>query len=379
MKRVAIIGNDGRAHYEFHQSIQERFRRSGRNTGNNMFWYAVSNQISAPKDYYGWSADTKRINATADCLVIVAANWIFEKGDLSALANVLERVTVPVVVVGLGVQAPNAERQLDLKPGTLRFVDLLREKKIDVCVRGESTGEWLKERGLENVHVTGCPSNFINPTLNLGEVIEAKFNRNVSNVVISVAASPAHAAANSKLAQLVADRNWLCIVQDPIDVLDVIAGNLDNAAGLERLRQSMLPMPSDEADVGTWVLNHYQAFYDAEAWMDGLKRYDLQIGTKLHGSMACFQAAVPSIFVTHDLRTKELAASMGVPSVSRGDMLKSASVEELVEKAAFDGAEYDTNRKYRAGIYADVLAKHNIPMSQALTNLAAHSKEPVAA
>jgi hypothetical protein len=379
MKRIAIIGNDGRANYEFHHSVPERFRRSGRNTGNNMFWYAVSNQITAPKDYYSWSADTKRINETADCLVIVAANWIFEKGDLSALANVLERVTVPIVVIGLGVQSPNAERQLDLKAGTIRFVDLLREKKISVCVRGESTGEWLKDRGVENVYVTGCPSNFINPKLNLGEIIAAKFTRKANNIVISVEASPAHAAANSKLAQLVAARNWLCIVQDPVDVLDVISGNLDNVAGLERLKQSQLPMPPEGANAATWFLNHYEAFYDAEAWMDSLKRYDLQVGTKLHGSMACFQAAVPSLFVTHDLRTKELAASMGVPNVSRAELLKAQSVEELVEKAAFDGVKYDKNRRYRADIYASVLAKHNIPISKALTELASGSEKADAA
>jgi uncharacterized protein YggU (UPF0235/DUF167 family) len=379
MKRVAVIGNDGRANFEYFQSLAERFKRSGRNTGNNMFWYAVANHIAAPKEYYSWSADTNRINGTADCLVIVAANWIFERGDLSALANVLERVTVPVVVVGLGVQSPNAERQLDLKPGTLRFVDLLRDKNIAVCVRGASTSEWLKNKGLKNVHVTGCPSNFINPMPNLGEIVEAKFKRKANNVVISVEASPAHAAANAKLSQLVEARRWLCIVQDPVDVLDVIAGNLENAAGLSRIEISKLPMPPAGTEASTWFLNHYEAFYDAEAWMDSLKRYDLQVGTKLHGSMACFQAGVPSIFVTHDLRTQELAACMGVPSVTRAEMLKASSLEELVEKAAFDGAEYDRNRRYRASIYAGVLENHNIPMSRALTGLISNAKESAAA
>ncbi len=344
-----------------------------------MFWYAVSNQIAASKEYYSWSADTKRINDTADCLVIVAANWIFERGDLSALANVLQRVNVPVVVVGLGVQSPNAERQLDLKPGTLRFVDLLREKKVAVCVRGESTGKWLADRGVENVYVTGCPSNFINPMPNLGEVVAERFRRKVNNVVISVEASPAHAAANAKLVELVEARRWRCIVQDPVDVLDVIGGNIGNAAGLERLALSKLPMPPADIDASTWFLDHYAAYYDAEAWMDELRRYDLQVGTKLHGSMACFQAGVPSIFVTHDLRTQELAAAMAVPCVTRPEMLRVSSLEELIEKTAFDGARFDRNRRDRASIYAGVLASHGIPMSKALQTLISQNEEPVAA
>lgn len=377
MKQVSILGNPGRSLHEFHETVEQRFKRSGLNTGNNMFWYAVDNHIASPKSFVGWHANPKVINETSDCLVIVAANWIYEANDLTQIADIIEKTTVPIVVVGLGVQAPNATHTLVLKPGTQRFVDLLRDKDVYVCCRGQATADWLETQGVKNLLVTGCPSNFINPKLNLGKIIEHRFKAEFRDVVVSVEASPSHARYNEKLFSLVKGRNWLGILQDPLNVLEVLQGNVSIENGVERIEKSALPMPPEGMDHKTWFIRQYRAFYDAETWIDDLQRYDFQIGTKLHGSMAAFQGGVPSIFVTHDLRTQELAEAMCVPAVTREQMLAADSLEELVDLAAFNGDRYDKNRRQRARLYAEMLTSLGLHISKPLQEMSA--PEPVIA
>lgn len=377
MTRVSILGNSGRSLNEFYAPVEKRFQRSGLNTGNNMFWYAVDNHISSQKSFIGWHATSQQINESSDCLILVAANWIYAANDLTPVANMIEDVGVPIIVIGLGVQAPSASSPLVLKPGTQKFVDLLREKAAHVCVRGAATAEWLISAGIENVYVTGCPSNFVNPKLNLGQIIADKFKHELKDVVVSVEASPSHEEPNRKLFELVASFDWVGVVQDPLAVLEVVRGNVAYEGGLDRFERSGLPMPPDGTDSKTWFIQRFRAYYDAEAWMDDLQRYDFQIGTKLHGSMACFQAEVPSIFVTHDLRTQELAEAMCVPAVTRDQMMAASSIRELIELANFDGQLYDENRRMRASIYADLLSNFGLLTSPSLREMSSGSRRPL--
>lgn len=369
MTRVCILGNSGRSLHEFHAPIETRFRRSGLNTGNNMFWYAVDAHVTSPKSFVGWDADPKQINETSDCFVIVAANWISAASDLTPIADMIEDVTVPILVIGLGVQVLSATDEISLKPGTRRFVALLRDKDAHVCVRGVATANWLASQQVRNIHITGCPSNFINPKLNLGRTIADKFKRQLRDVILSVEASPLHARGNRKLFALAKDYNWLGIAQDPLNVLEVIHGNINSDGGLEIMEAAALPLPPDGKVAKTWIIQRYRAYYDAETWMDELQRYDLQIGTKLHGSMACFQAEVPSLFVPHDLRTLEMTAAMGLPVVTPFQVLAANSMRELIDLAEFDGQAYDANRQQLAQTYASVLANHGLKISNSLQEL----------
>ena len=85
MNRVSILGNSGRSLHEFHAPVEKRFQRSGLNTGNNMFWYAVDNHISSQKTFIGWHTTSRQINDSSDCLILVAANWIYSANDLTPL------------------------------------------------------------------------------------------------------------------------------------------------------------------------------------------------------------------------------------------------------------------------------------------------------
>ncbi|MBM6583360.1 polysaccharide pyruvyl transferase family protein [Microvirga sp. BT689] len=369
MSRVCILGNSGRSLHEFYAPVERRFRRSGLNTGNNIFWYAVDAHIASPKTFLRWNADPKQINQGSDCLVIVAANWISEAIDLTIIANMLENVTVPIIVIGLGIGVLDLADEIILKPGTQRFITLLRDKDAHVCVRGTATAKWLAKQQIKHIHIAGCPSNFINPKLNLGRIIADKFLRQINDVVLSVEASPLHAKGNRKLFALAKDYNWLGIAQDPLNVLEVIHGNVNADGGLEGMKAAALPLPPDGTDAKTWIIQHYRAFYDAETWMDELQRYDLQIGTKLHGSMACFQAEVPSLFVPHDLRTLEMTAAMCLPVVTPFQVLAANSLRELIDLAEFDGQVYDTNRQQLARTYSGVLANHGLQISNSLQEL----------
>ena len=46
-----------------------------------------------------------------------------------------------------------------------------------------------------------------------------------------------------------------------------------------------------------------------------MKKYDLYLGTRLHGAIAALNAGVPALLFCHDSRTLEAAEFCGIPNV----------------------------------------------------------------
>jgi hypothetical protein len=372
LTRVTLIGRSGRSQAGFAKTTAERFRETGNNTGNNLFFYAVSQQIGGDKRHALWDTPTDLIRAQSDAIVIVAANWIYDHFDLGPVARILEATDVPTVVVGLGVQAPHENVAFNLKPGTERLLAILRERNIPVCARGEATARLLEANwGVRNVVPTGCPSNFINPAPDLGARIAARAERAPVSALISLEASPSHKAANEALIRQLAGVDWRVVLQDPQRYLEIIRApwSVDEAEAVELLGAAGLWHPEPGQPFHAYVLRHLEAFYDTEAWIDYASRLDFATGTKLHGNMACLQGGVPTVFLSHDLRTAELADIMQVPHVSRQKALTLPSPAALWEEARFSAASYDARRLELATRYADVLVRSGIPVSPSLLAL----------
>ena len=76
----------------------------------------------------GYDFNPDEVNASYDRIVIPAANWISPWTDLGALADALDEVEVPIVVVGIGAQSGIEMSIPDLKPGTARLLKVLSGK-----------------------------------------------------------------------------------------------------------------------------------------------------------------------------------------------------------------------------------------------------------
>ncbi len=72
------------------------------------------------------------------------------------------KLKMPVVVMGIGIQRKEGLKE-QLPAGTLKFLEVLRNKESFFLTRGYFTAEFLREQGMKFVKPTGCPSLYFSP------------------------------------------------------------------------------------------------------------------------------------------------------------------------------------------------------------------------
>ena len=157
----------------------------GNNTGNLVFSQAVYRLLSTADNDLETSGLAKShprvINSRFDHVVIPLANAFRPTyiETLDALSNLIEQLTIPVTVLGVGEQASLTGVYKDadsVKPATTRFVRAVLDHSPSIGVRGERTRDYLNSLGFgdEHVKVIGCPSMFMyGPDLHVEKKVES--------------------------------------------------------------------------------------------------------------------------------------------------------------------------------------------------------------
>src|SRR5688500_12237553 len=157
----------------------------GNNTGNLVFGQAVYRLLSTPDAHLETSglAGTHRraINSRLDHAVspLASAFRVSYSDRLDALSTLIEQLTIPVSVLGVGSQASldGTYRDADrVKPAATRFVRAVLNRSPSIGVRGEQTRDYLKSLGFGDEHgkVIGCPSMFMyGPDLHVEKKVES--------------------------------------------------------------------------------------------------------------------------------------------------------------------------------------------------------------
>ena len=195
--------------------------------------------------------------------------------------------------------------------------------------------------------------------------------RPIESAIVSVEATPSHAAANAALLGMLGHIEWKCVLQNPLRYLEILRpanGQLPADAETDLAAAGLIA--GKPGSLRQYVLQRLEAFYDAEAWLDFASRYDFSMGTKLHGNMASFQAGVPTVFLGHDVRTRELADIMQVPTVGLKDAVELGSPERIWARVGFSGEAYDQRRSELARRYVTALAQHGIEVVPWLSRIA---------
>ena len=362
--KLAIIGNPGFVDRSFEKKTEAIYAECGNNTGNLVFWHAFNGHVAnIEKQFYGFHFDPAAINK-CDSLVFILANHVNPSFDLGFLAERLDKVTVPVLAVGLGVQMPFGAEVGDLPQGSKDFFAVLARKASQIGVRGETTKQALSRLGIDNVVVVGCISNFIADkfasVLAAMDFRKAAFksvllNNDFINSVLPL----------SLLALALFPRaNFDFIVQAPIDLLRLTRNERERITPdyMATLRRAIQPFvargESEEA-----ILRRVFSPFDTSAWLEFVKRYDFAFGSRMHGNMVCFQAGVPTIFVAHDGRTAELLSTMELPRIDIVAASQITSREQLLDAVNFDPAAHLDRRSMLATRYRAMLAEAGLPRS----------------
>ena len=309
------------------------------NSGNLVFSDAAFKILSTPGTEVvsaGTRADVSaagRINDEYDVFVVPLANAFrpsFER-QLRRLTRLVQRLKIPVVVLGVGAQAGlnyDATRLAPLTPLVKEFVSAVLDRSASIGVRGEFTEQYLRDLGFQDVEVIGCPSLFLHGDrlpIHKAESLTPESRLSVNG---------SHSALrNKRLAALLA-RTYA-------DYPNVrfVGQNLSEA------RQLHWRDLSDPNSRVTSIPTHpshplYQAdkvrlYIDPITWIRELADVDYSFGSRIHGNIAALLAGTPATVICADSRTLELARYFEIPHHRLSDLPADMNAADLYAAADF--------------------------------------------
>jgi hypothetical protein len=291
----------------------------GNNTGNLVFSQAVYRLLSAAGtdvETSGLARSHPRvINSRFDHVVIPLANAFRSTylETLDALSNLIEQLTIPVTVLGVGSQASlkGVYKGADtVDPATTRFVRAVLNHSPSIGVRGDHTRDYLKSLGFgdEHVKVIGCPSMFMyGPNLKVEKKVESlsydsPIAFNVSPYVPEMGPLSLYAAEHFP--------NLVYMAQNIQTLELMLYGSYPKGKRMNAMAASGAPITLEHPLIRS---DRVRFFLDPKTWFQHLAEYDFSFGTRIHGNIAALLAGTPALLLAHDSRTLELAEYHEIP------------------------------------------------------------------
>ncbi|MEV8224929.1 polysaccharide pyruvyl transferase family protein [Streptomyces sp. NPDC079167] len=310
------------------------------NAGNLIFSDAAHKLLTTPRAEVfsnGIRTDpaaAERMNEEFDVFVVPLANAFrptFER-PLKRMTQLIKKLRIPVVVLGVGAQADlkyDASRLKAMEPTVREFVTEVLNRSASIGVRGEFTEQYLKNMGFRDVEVIGCPSMFMN-----GETftLDKKTESLTTDSRISVNGS--HSAVRSHGLDAIIRQahkrypNLRFIGQNLLEAELLHWRQTSNPIGAQT---SMPTHPSHPM----YREGKVRLYVDPATWIEELRAFDFSFGSRIHGNIAALLAGVPSTVLCSDSRTLELCRYFGIPHRKISETPKNIDPAELYEAADF--------------------------------------------
>ncbi|MEH3034767.1 MAG: polysaccharide pyruvyl transferase family protein [Aeromicrobium erythreum] len=301
----------------------------GKNSGNLVFSASAQRLVSAPgvqvEPLPMWNLvrEVERINDEGTPVVLPLAN-AFRRDFLPQLRDLtafVERLTVPLTILGVGAQG-SADYALQpddaVDEATRRFVRAVLERGPSIGVRGQFTADYLASLGFTETRVIGCPSMFLHgPDLTVRE--ERPPLRWDSPIAVNL--TPDVPVPTGWLRDIAAYyRRAVYVPQDANDLRVMLGGAA--LAGPDDDYPGHLAHPFLAEDRTRFYLH-------APTWIEAMRAQAFVFGHRIHGNVAALLAGTPAHVVAHDSRTRELADYFEIPCTLARDVTPGTTVEEL--------------------------------------------------
>jgi Polysaccharide pyruvyl transferase len=367
-----ILGINDSVDGSYALSTDRVYALTGHNTGNLAFHYALVKILGGHQDALPWHTPPERLNQMRRTGVIPCANQLGSHADYGNLAVRFKMLDIPLLAIGLGAQGDAKYETLPEVPeGSVSWVREIANRSVgdapNIGVRGPFTLKVLEKYGLaDKAVVTGCPTLFLNPTPNLGKMIEEKAKNSFDHVAVA-AGHPkwGHLSRiEASLGRILEETGGSYIVQSPMESVAIARGEatLLSQPDLEESRNFVCP-GMELADFVKWSRRYYRLYLNVSEWMECLRGYDFVIGARIHGVILGLQAGIPGLCIAHDSRTRELCETMKVPFVMASDISSGVKLPDLRDMFTFDSNEFDHNRRELARTLDNILKQNQLPES----------------
>ncbi|MDX3883206.1 MAG: polysaccharide pyruvyl transferase family protein [Sphingomonas sp.] len=378
--KIGIISTGGAGKIADWQkfSLRELYDRVGYNTGNLAFWGGIAKTISDEMEFLPWDFIPEDVHERFDLLLFPAANQLAAGVDLGFMADRFERANLPLIVAGLGTQSHSASDDVELTPGTQRWLSVVSERTAEIGVRGERSRDVLARYGIHNVTVIGCPSLFINEDPFLGRRIHHKYVEGGEKFLFCQGEMSAHSMPQERaLFSLARKFRAPYICQAPDIVLALASGISDELTfdGMKRIRNYYCPNISFD-EMLDFAEYNMRAFFDFEEWISFAQQHDFSVGARLHGNFLALQAGVPAMVVCQDGRMSELANTIQCPTIDPGLLRHDMGKLDFYRRFRFDHDAFDRNRADLAARYMKLFSAMGVSLKDYVARIAAPGLPP---
>ena len=372
--RIGIVGSYKKFE-SFHLDSESLVPLNTKNIGNLMFRYAVSRDIGnfTPIDT---QMDPAEVREKVDVVVYPMANNINPSFNMGPTARFIEQCKLPIMVIGLGAQAELGKTiEKQLPDGSVRFMSVIGEYCTEISVRGEFTASVIEGYGVKNTVVTGCPSNFINPNPALGVALDNEVQRVLKNGTTKTAIYSQLGGKNFdepniesevRLYDLVKNDRYHYVHTFPAELIDYSRGAAQVRPQWKNNLRKKLDPETDSFEFEKHFRQSSTTFTSVEAWMEFSRSLDFSVGKRVHGCLNTIQSGTASALIVHDERTKELANTIGLPTLSLANVDESSSVDQMIEKVMFNGKKYDQTRHELFSRYKNIYSDSNVHLTNTL-------------
>ena len=303
----------------------------GENVGNLVFSQSSFRLLSASNSkvrrYRGEPAWW--LNQTADAFVIPLANAFRPNfvNTMNQLSSRIEKLKIPVVVLGVGAQAKRDDDET-VKQAARRFVAAVLEHSASIGVRGEYTKSYIQSLGFaeSNIEVIGCPSMFMR-----GDELPVRMKTETitTDTPLALTLSP-YRKKMGDIANANYERypNLTYFAQDKSTLRLLLGGEY-----IGKNSWPNMPISLDHP----LIKNHQTVFpLDPKPWIEALSKRDFTFGTRIHGAISSIIAGTPALLIAHDSRTKELAEYHKIPYLTLKEAESRALAEDLYQQVSIE-------------------------------------------
>ncbi len=304
MSQVRRIANTG--NYLIGEGAAESLR--GHDVTYLPFWHLANNREA--EDLFA------QVNREFDLCVFASANLLRPGYSADLEAEIFAKLKMPVVVMGIGIQRKEGLKEL-LPAGTLKFLDVLKNKESFFLTRGYFTAEFLREHGMRFVKPTGCPSLYFAPNEmkrslaglanpDLAKVQKIAFGGYLGSVADTIV--DAHALLKS-------DSVASYVVQDEVVAYNLALTGDDNEVVYDRASGRITGATAYKHSDKWQRKYELLVYFDTNQWRGAMSSRDLCFGRRFHGCIIGMQAGTPALMIAVDDRMREMLEFIGFPYI----------------------------------------------------------------
>lgn len=325
-------------------SVEDMLKRdrSGTNTGNWIYQYSVIRTMLNEEDEFfidNYSTSLQKadeINSNYDAYVIPLADAFREdfRGALRDYTKLVNRLKIPVYLIGAGLRAPlgaNIQDGFSFDEDVRNFIAAILNKSGMVGLRGQMTADYLTSLGFKEGQdhmAIGCPSMYT-----FGRELKLKELQLNKRSLISI---------NSTSVCDEESMNFLSNIGQEYKNNFFIPQNYPELnicyMGGPSMKHTVKNYPYD-IESQFYKEGRVKFFLSAQTWFEYMRKVDFSIGTRLHGNIVATINGVPNITIVKDLRMMELAKYHNFPHIMYDQLKNFASLDDLISSLDINSAE----------------------------------------